>query len=178
MSRIGRLPISIPKGVNIEILDGKEIKVSGPLGKLERVFPAVVEIVKEDSELKINNISDTRFGKMMWGTVRAVVNNMVHGVSKGFEKQLQIEGVGYKAEVIGKILKLYLGYSHHIEYPIPANIDIKVDKNIIFVKGFDKELVGSVSADIRGFKEPEPYKGKGIRYVNEKILRKAGKTRK
>ncbi len=178
MSRIGKLPVEIPEKVKVSISNGTSIKVEGPLGKLEKTFPPIVEIVQEGNQIKILKKSDTKFGRAMYGTARAVVNNLVTGVSKGFEKQLEMNGVGYKAEIAGKLLKLSLGYSHVIEYPIPDNVDIKVDRNIITVKSFDKELVGSVAAKIRSFRKPEPYKGKGIKYVDERILRKAGKTAK
>ena len=178
MSRIGKLPVNIPEKVTVEINNGTSVRVKGPLGELEKNFPPVVEILKKDNVLTVNMKSQSKFAKAMFGTSRAVLNNMVVGVSNGFTKQLQIEGVGYKAEVAGNVLKLSLGYSHLIEYPIPENVKVKVERNIITVTSFDKELLGSVAAKIRSFRKPEPYKGKGVRYVDEKILRKAGKTAK
>jgi large subunit ribosomal protein L6 len=177
MSRIGKLPVVIPDKVKVEI-NGTNIKVKGPLGELEKTFPPVVEIVQEGNEIKVKMKSQSKFARSMFGTARAVINNMVVGVSKGFTKQLQIEGVGYKADVSGNVLNLSLGYSHPINYNIPENVTIKVERNIITVSSFDKELVGSVAAKIRSFRKPEPYKGKGVKYVDEKIIRKAGKTAK
>ncbi len=178
MSRIGRLPVEIPDKVKVNIKNGTYINVEGPLGKLEKKFPPVVEIKQDGNSIVVLKKGESKFAKSMYGTARAIINNMVTGVSKGFIKQLQLEGVGYRAELSGKVLKLALGYSHPIEYPIPENIEIKVERNLISIKGFDKELVGSVAAKIRSFRKPEPYKGKGIRYVDEKIIRKAGKTAK
>jgi large subunit ribosomal protein L6 len=178
MSRIGRLPVEIPNKVKVSIKNGTYINVEGPLGKLEKKFPPVIELKEEGNSIIVVKKSENKFAKSMYGTARAVVNNMIIGVSKGFVKQLQLEGVGYRAEIAGKILKLALGYSHPIEFQIPENIEIKVERNLISIKGFDKELVGSVAAKIRSFRKPEPYKGKGIRYVDEKIIRKAGKTAK
>ena len=178
MSRIGKLPVNIPDKVKVEIKDKTYIKVSGPLGELEKTFPPVIEIVQEDNQIKVIKKSDTKFGRSMYGTARSIINSMVIGVSQGFKKELEIVGVGYRAELQGKVLKLALGYSHPIEYEIPENIKIKVNQNIIVVEGFDKELVGSVAAKIRAYRKPDPYKGKGIKYVGETILRKAGKTAK
>ena len=178
MSRIGKLPVVIPEKVNVEIQNGTKIKVKGPLGELEKTFPPVVELILEDSTVKVNMKSNSKFGRSMYGTARSIINNMVTGVSKGFVKQLQIEGVGYKADVSGNVLNLSLGYSHPIAYEIPKDVTIKVERNIITVSSFNKELVGSVAAKIRSYRKPEPYKGKGVRYVDEKIIRKAGKTAK
>ena len=178
MSRIGKLPVEIPDKVKVNIENGTYIKVEGPLGKIEKRFPDVVEIINEDNKIIVKKKEDNRFAKAMWGTARAIINNMVIGVTKGFEKKLEINGVGYRAELKGKILKLTLGYSHPIEYPIPEDIEIKVDRNIITVKGKDKEKVGQVAAIIRSFRKPDPYKVKGIKYVDEVIIRKAGKAGK
>ena len=178
MSRIGKLPVNIPDKVNVEIKNGTYIKVKGPLGELEKTFPPVVEIVQEDSKVIVKMKSNSKFARSMYGTARAIINNMVAGVSKGFLKQLQLEGVGYKADVSGKVLNMSLGYSHPILFDIPENVNIKVERNIITVSSFNKELVGSVAAKIRSFRKPEPYKGKGVKYVDEKIIRKAGKTAK
>ncbi len=178
MSRIGKLPVEIPDKVKVEIKDGTKVSVEGPLGKLSKEFPDVVEVIKEDNKVIVKKKADTRFGKAMWGTARALINNMVKGVSQGFEKKLEINGIGYRAELKGKVLNLSLGYSHPIEYPIPEGIEIKVDKNIITVRGIDKEKVGQVAAIIRNFRKPDPYKAKGIKYVDEVIIRKAGKAGK
>ncbi len=178
MSRIGKLPVEIPDKVKVNIENGNVVKVEGPLGKMERKFPDAVEIVMEDNKIIVKKKTDNRFAKAMWGTARALINNMVIGVSKGFEKKLEINGVGYRAELKGKVLNLTLGYSHPIEYPIPEDIEIKVDRNIIIVKGKDKEKVGQVAAIIRSFRKPDPYKLKGIKYVDEVIIRKAGKAGK
>ncbi len=178
MSRIGKLPVEIPDKVKVNIENGNVVKVEGPLGKMERKFPDAVEIVMENNKIIVKKKTDNRFAKAMWGTARALINNMVIGVSKGFEKKLEINGVGYRAELKGKVLNLTLGYSHPIEYPIPEDIEIKVDRNIITVKGKDKEKVGQVAAIIRSFRKPDPYKLKGIKYVDEVIIRKAGKAGK
>jgi large subunit ribosomal protein L6 len=178
MSRIGKLPVVVPEKVNVEIKNGTYIKVKGPLGELEKEFPPVVEIIQEGNELKVIKKGENKFTRSMFGTARAIINNMVVGVSQGFKKELEIQGVGYRAEVGGKVLKLQLGYSHPIEFNIPEGINIKVNQNIISVEGYNKELVGSVAAKIREFRKPDPYKGKGIRYVGERIIRKAGKTGK
>ena len=178
MSRIGKLPVTIPDKVKVDIKNGTYIRVEGPLGKMEKEFPEVVEIVNEDNKIIVKKKADTRFGKAMWGTARAIINNMVIGVSKGFEKKLEINGVGYRAELKGKTLKLSLGYSHPVEYPIPDDVEINVDRNLITVKGKDKEKVGQVAAIIRSFRKPDPYKAKGIKYVDEVIIRKAGKAGK
>ncbi len=178
MSRIGKLPVIIPDKVKVDIKDGTKVSVEGPLGKLYREFPAVVEIKKEDNKIVVSKKSDTRFGRAMWGTARALINNMVVGVSKGFEKKLEINGIGYRAELKGNTLRLMLGYSHPIDYEIPEGIKVQVDRNIITVKGIDKEKVGQVAAIIRSFRKPDPYKAKGIKYVDEVIIRKAGKAGK
>ena len=178
MSRIGKLPVIIPDKVKVDIKDGTKVSVEGPLGKLYREFPDVVEIKKEDNKIVVSKKSDTRFGRAMWGTARALINNMVVGVSKGFEKKLEINGIGYRAELKGNTLRLMLGYSHPIDYEIPEGIKVQVDRNIITVKGIDKEKVGQVAAIIRSFRKPDPYKAKGIKYVDEVIIRKAGKAGK
>ena len=178
MSRIGKLPVEIPDKVKISVENGTYIKVEGPLGKLERKFPEVIEIINEGNNIVVKKKVENRFSKAMWGTARALINNMVIGVSKGFEKKLEINGVGYRAEIKGKVLNLTLGYSHPIEYSIPEDVEIKVDRNIIIVKGKDKEKVGQVAAIIRSFRKPDPYKVKGIKYVDEVIIRKAGKAGK
>lgn len=178
MSRIGKLPIEIPKGVKLTFND-TVLTVQGPNGKLTRqVMPCVSLDISETSVLVTRNDENTST-RAAHGLTRTLINNMVIGVTKGFQTDLEINGVGYRAEVKGNELVLSLGYSHPINFPIPEGIDINVEKMTkLAVKGFDKELVGQTAAKIRSFREPEPYKGKGIKYANETILRKAGKTGK
>lgn len=178
MSRIGKLPIEIPKGVKLTFNDSV-LTVQGPNGKLSRqVMPCVTLDISETSILVTRN-DDNTSTRAAHGLTRTLINNMVIGVTKGFQTDLEINGVGYRAEVKGKELVLSLGYSHPVNFPIPEGIDINVEKMTkLAVKGFDKELVGQTAAKIRSFREPEPYKGKGIKYANETILRKAGKTGK
>lgn len=178
MSRIGKLPIEIPKGVKLTFND-TVLTVQGSNGKLIRqVMPCVTLDISETSVLVTRNDENTST-RAAHGLTRTLINNMVIGVTKGFQTDLEINGVGYRAEVKGNELVLSLGYSHPINFPIPEGIDINVEKMTkLAVKGFDKELVGQTAAKIRSFREPEPYKGKGIKYANETILRKAGKTGK
>lgn len=177
MSRIGRLPVVIPNGVEVSV-QGSFVRIKGPKGELQRTFSPRVNISLEDGKLVVTRHTDTPDDKALHGTTRALLANMVHGVSAGFEKKLQIEGVGYRAEIDGKALVLYVGYSHPVRIEPPAGITFAVEKNEIAVRGIDKELVGQVAADIRSVRPPEPYHGKGIRYVGEKIRRKAGKSGK
>lgn len=179
MSRIGKKPIDIPKGVTVDVSD-KTVKVKGPKGELTRTFAGEVGIGLENGQLVVTRASDARQLRALHGTTRAVLANMVHGVSQGFAKTLQIEGVGYRAEVKGKQLVMALGYSHPITVEPPAGIAFVVDEKArtITVSGFDRELVGQVAANIRHWRPPEPYKGKGLRYVGEQIKRKAGKAGK
>ncbi|RMF46044.1 MAG: 50S ribosomal protein L6 [Deltaproteobacteria bacterium] len=177
MSRIGKKPIAIPSGVKVA-LAGSTINVEGPKGKLSReINPAVT--VEVDAEQIQVNLVDTARGTAMQGLTRSLIANMVDGVTKGFEKVLEINGVGYRADLQGKTLNLSLGYSHPIAYPLPEGISAEVEKQTkIIVRGIDKELVGATAAKIRSFREPEPYKGKGIKYADERIVRKAGKAGK
>jgi large subunit ribosomal protein L6 len=178
MSRIGKLPIEIPKGVKITYNEPC-IKVEGPKGTLSRDVMSGVALELSATTLLVTRDDDSIKSRSAHGLTRTLLNNMVTGVTKGFETGLEISGVGYRAEVKGEILNLSLGYSHPINYDIPKGITVEVDKMTkILVKGIDKELVGQVSAKIREFRSPEPYKGKGIKYAGEKILRKAGKTGK
>lgn len=178
MSRIGKKPINIPEKVEIKI-ENDRIIVKGPKGELSQSLPDRIKAVIEDSEQgKILKIAPEKKNKeiaALWGLSRALVFNMIKGVTEGFEKQLQIEGVGFRAVVQGSKLVLSLGLSHPVEMEAPKGIEFKVEKNIITISGIDKQLVGQVAAKIRDFKKPEPYKGKGIRYVGEVIRRKAGK---
>jgi large subunit ribosomal protein L6 len=178
MSRIGKLPIEIPKGVKITYNEPC-IKVEGPKGALSRNVMEGVALELSDTSVVVKRADDGIKSRSAHGLTRTLINNMVTGVTKGFETALEISGVGYRAEVKGDILNLSLGYSHPINYELPKGISVEVDKMTkVLVKGIDKELVGQVAAKIRGFRGPEPYKGKGIKYAGEAILRKAGKTGK
>jgi large subunit ribosomal protein L6 len=179
MSRIGRLPITVPKGVMVDI-NKNSVTVKGPKGELQCDFPPDIDINQEDGQITFTRHSDHRTHRAKHGLTRALLNNMVTGVSTGFKRQLYIEGVGYKAAVEGKNLVLSVGYSHNVVFEPPTGISFEIDKTgrDLTVNGIDKELVGEISARIRRTRPPEPYKGKGIRYVNEKIRRKAGKTGK
>lgn len=175
MSRIGKQPVVVPEKVVVDV-KGSKVKVKGPNGELEYTFTDKVIIDKNDNKVLVSPVENSVECKAMWGLTRTLINNMVLGVTKGFVKKLEFTGVGYKAAVSGETLNLSLGYSHPIEYKIPKGIKIAVKANTIEVTGADKELVGFVCAKIRGYRPPEPYKGKGIRYSDEVILRKAGKT--
>jgi large subunit ribosomal protein L6 len=176
MSRIGRIPVEIPAGVRIS-REQSMIMVEGPKGRLALDVPKGVDVVLSDRAVEVTRPSDGRMERSFHGLVRTLVANMVKGVSIGFEKKLEISGVGYRAEVAGSTLKLIIGFSAPVEYSIPDGIEIKVDKLInIAVYGIDKQLVGRVAAEIRSLKKPEPYKGKGIKYAGEQIRRKVGKS--
>lgn len=176
MSRIGKRPIELPSEVQVTRENGK-IKITGPKGSLECNIPRGIEVKEENNRLVVECVTSDRKGKALHGLTRTLLANMVTGVTAGYEKALEISGVGYRAELGQGVLKLSLGYSHPVEYPIPEGINIRVDRQVnIVVSGINKELVGRVAAEIRAFKEPEPYKGKGIKYVGEKIIRKAGKA--
>ncbi len=175
MSRIGKQPITIPEKVTVTV-DNRNVKVKGPKGELEYQHRPEVELKIENGELTVAPFTITKQSKSLWGLTRTLVNNMVVGVTDGFQKDLEFTGVGYKAAVNGKDLELHLGYSHPIKYTLPEGISAKVQKNTISISGCSKELVGFAAAKIRTFRPPEPYKGKGIRYSDEVIIRKAGKT--
>ena len=178
MSRIGKLPIEIPKGVKV-LYNDSCISVEGPKGNLSRTIMEGVSLELSENSIVVTRVDDGIKSRSAHGLTRTLVNNMVTGVTKGFERALEINGVGYRAEVKGDVLNLSLGYSHPINFQLPAGISVEVEKMTkVLVKGIDKELVGQTSAKIRAFRSPEPYKGKGIRYAGEKILRKAGKTGK
>lgn len=178
MSRIGKLPIEIPKGVKLTFSDSV-LSVQGPNGKLSRQIMSCVSLDISETSIVVSRNDDNTATRAAHGLTRTLVNNMVTGVTKGFQTDLEINGVGYRAEVKGKELVLSLGYSHPVNFLIPDGIAIDVDKMTkLSVKGFDKELVGQTAAKIRSFRGPEPYKGKGIKYAGETILRKAGKTGK
>ena len=176
MSRIGRRPVEIPKGVKIDV-QGSNVKVQGSKGALDLQLLEGISIDITDNQLCVNRASDDKQSMMRHGLIRALLNNMVKGVSEGFQKDLEIIGVGFKAQVQGKKLVLNLGFSHPVEFNIPDGITIESAKPTqLSVKGIDKQLVGEVAAEIRAFYKPEPYKGKGIRYVGEYVRKKAGKT--
>ena len=179
MSRVGRLPIEVPGGVEVEI-KGSHVRVKGPKGELSHTFPPVIEITLEDGVVEVKRISEDKFHRAMHGTARSVINNMVEGVSKGFEKILEIHGVGYRAEMAGKNVTFSLGYSHTITVEPPEGITLEVldRNNVIKVTGYDKQAVGQTAAEIRALRKVEPYKGKGIRYRGEYVRRKAGKAGK
>jgi large subunit ribosomal protein L6 len=177
MSRIGKKPITIPSGVKIA-LSGQSINVEGPKGKLSRSLHQGVEVEVAADQIQVKN-GEGQDTSALQGLVRTLIANMVEGVTKGFERILEINGVGYRADLQGKTLNLSLGYSHPIAYPLPEGISAEVEKQTkITLRGIDKELLGATAAKIRSFREPEPYKGKGIKYANERIVRKAGKTGK
>ena len=178
MSRIGRMPIAIPAGVTVEVAENNKVTVKGPKGTLERVLPAEMEIKVEGAVVTVARPNDLKRMKSLHGLTRTLINNMVLGVTDGYEKKLEVNGVGYKAAKSGNKLTLSLGYSHPVEMIDPAGIETSVDGNIIVVKGIDKEKVGQFAAEIRDKRRPEPYKGKGIKYVDETIRRKVGKTGK
>ena len=179
MSRIGRMPIAVPAGVTVDIAENNKVTVKGPKGTLERVLPAEMEIKLEGSEVTVTRPNDLKKMKSLHGLTRTLINNMVIGVSEGYEKKLEINGVGYRAQKQGKKLVLSLGYSHPVEIEDPEGLETVVDgTNIIVVKGIDKEKVGQYAAEIRAKRSPEPYKGKGIKYADEVIRRKVGKTGK
>lgn len=176
MSRVGKKSIKIPAGVQIGV-DGSHLKVKGPKGELQRALDAHVNVTVADGTLAVNRTSETKFYKALHGLYRSLINNMVVGVTQGFEKKLEVVGVGFKAEMKNKRLTLQIGYSHPIIFVPPPDINITCESpTMIAVSGVDKELVGQVAAKIRSFRPPEPYKGKGIKYIDEVIRRKAGKT--
>ncbi|HPD57259.1 MAG TPA: 50S ribosomal protein L6 [Smithellaceae bacterium] len=176
MSRIGKKPIAFAKNVKISQSAGM-VKVEGPKGILSTPLPEGISMVISDGSLVIERTSNERMARSYHGLARTLIGNMVEGVSKGFEKRLEISGVGYRAEVAGQDLKLVLGFSTPVQYAIPKGIEVKVDKQTnIVISGIDKQLVGRVAAEIRALKKPEPYKGKGIKYAGEYIRRKAGKS--
>ncbi|MFA6669770.1 MAG: 50S ribosomal protein L6 [Bacillota bacterium] len=179
MSRIGKLPIKIPGGVEVTIGEGNFITVKGPLGKMERRMHKDMIITKEDDKILVKRPSDNKPHKSLHGLTRSLIANMVEGVTKGYQKILEINGVGYRAQKQGKKLVLSVGYSHPVEMNDPDGITVEVEgTNKILVKGIDKQQVGNYAAKIRNWREPEPYKGKGIKYDNEHIRRKVGKTGK
>lgn len=177
MSRIGKQPVSIPSGVEVELNSGVlKFKKGNLLKELDTKNYVNIEI--QDGKINFSSKGEDRQSRAYWGTYRALANNIIIGLTDGFKKQLEVNGVGYRVAVKGKVLELILGYSHPINFDIPEGIEISVEKNVITVKGTDKQSVGQVAAKIREFRPPEPYKGKGIKYSDEHIVRKAGKTSK
>ncbi len=177
MSRIGKHPVPVPAGVEVA-LEGQRVRVKGRLGELAQTLPPEVEVVLEEGRVLVRPRDDGRRARAMWGLSRSLVANMVNGVANGFEKRLEMSGVGYRAIVEGKILTLQLGYSHDIKFAVPEDITVETPTaTSIVVRGADKQRVGQIAAEIRSFRKPEPYKGKGIRYAEEVILRKEGKKK-
>jgi large subunit ribosomal protein L6 len=177
MSKIGKLPVAIPSGVTAT-LEGQTVKVKGPKGALQLTLVEEIGADIEGGELKVSMRGETQRHRAMWGMSRTLVSNLVEGVTKGFEKKLEITGVGYKAAVQGKNLNLSLGYSHDVVYPIPEGIQIVTPKPTeVLISGIDRQKVGQVAAEIREFRGPEPYKGKGVKYAGEFIFRKEGKKK-
>jgi large subunit ribosomal protein L6 len=180
MSRIGRMPISLPDKVQVDI-KGVQVTVTGPKGSLSREFHPDMQIAVEDGQLKVARPTDQRHHRALHGLTRALLNNMVVGVTEGFQKQLEVQGVGYRVDLQGdKSLLLQLGFSHNVKIAPPEGVEFEVDSRtkVITVNGIDKQVVGQVAAEIRGWRPPEPYKGKGIRYVGEHVRHKAGKAGK
>lgn len=176
MSRIGRKLIAVPDGVEVKISDDL-VEVTGPLGRLtQKIYPKI-KVTKRNGQVFVERLSDNKYYRSLHGLTRSLINNLIIGITKGFRKELIITGMGYRAQLEGRVLNLQLGYSHPVKFPLPEGIEVKVEKQTqIVVSGIDKQLVGEVAAKIRRFRPPEPYKGKGIRYIGERIKRKVGKA--
>jgi large subunit ribosomal protein L6 len=177
MSRVGKLPIKVPAGVTITV-DENEITVTGSKGELKQFTMPGITVAQDGDTINVTRVDDEAIHRAKHGLMRALVQNMVTGVTTGFSKQLEIQGVGYRVALQGSSLKLNLGFSHDVIFPIPAGIDVKVEGLVMTVSGIDRQQVGQVAAEIRALKKPEPYKGKGIRYVGEHVIRKSGKSGK
>jgi large subunit ribosomal protein L6 len=178
MSRIGRKELEVPKGVEVKVAAGV-VRVKGPKGELSKSIHPRISVQVENGRVRVGRSSEEKADKALHGMVRNEIKNMVEGVSLGYARVLEISGVGYRAQVQGKKILLSLGYTHQIEFPLPAGIDAAIDKQtVVTLKGIDKQLVGQTAAEIRSFREPEPYKGKGVKYAGERIIRKEGKTGK
>jgi large subunit ribosomal protein L6 len=176
MSRVGKMPVKLPSGVEVKI-DGPKLQIKGPKGSLQRVLNPLVSVSVADGQMLVKPVDDSLKARGMWGLYRTLLQNMVRGVSQGFKRVLEINGVGYRAEATGKALKLTLGFSHPVEFPLPAGVAAAVEKNtVITLTGIDNEVLGQTAATIRAFRPPEPYKGKGIKYAEETIRRKVGKA--
>ena len=178
MSRVGRMPIAVPAGVTVTIAENNHVTVKGPKGTLERTLPAEMTIKQEGEEIVVSRPNDLKKNKALHGLTRTLLNNMITGVVEGYKKELEVNGVGFRAQKSGKKLTLNLGFSHPVEMEDPEGVEVAVDGNKIIVSGIDKEKVGQYAAEIRDKKRPEPYKGKGIKYADEHIRRKVGKTGK
>lgn len=177
MSRIGKKAVAVPQGVEAK-LDGKNLVVKGPKGELSMTFVDDVDVKLEDGNISVNPVGETKRARSMWGMQRTLANNLIEGVTEGFSKTLNLVGVGYRASVQGKNVQLQLGYSHDVIYPIPEGIDVKCpDQTTVVISGIDKQKVGQVAAEIREWRKPEPYKGKGVKYADEYIFRKEGKKK-
>ena len=177
MSRIGKRPVAVPSGITANVA-GQTVKVKGPKGTLEVVLHDDVSVALDGDRIKIDPRNETKRARAQWGTSRTLIANLIAGVTKGFEQRLEINGVGYRAAVQGKNLQLALGYSHDVVYPIPEGITIATPKPVeIVISGIDRQKVGQVAAEIHEFRPPEPYKGKGVKYANERIFRKEGKKK-
>ena len=177
MSRIGKNPGEVPEGVSVEVV-GQIVTAKGKLGQLSVTLTDNVEIVQENNKISVNKQDDSLNARKMWGTARSLINNLIVGVNEGFTKKLEINGVGYRAQLEGKELVLHLGFSHDVKFPIPEGIKISCpDQTHIDIFGVNKQMVGQVASEIRGYRPPEPYKGKGIKYEAEQILRKEGKKK-
>ncbi|MEX2014879.1 MAG: 50S ribosomal protein L6 [Candidatus Saccharimonadales bacterium] len=177
MSRIGKSPIKIPSGVTVSI-DGNKITTNGPKGSLELVLSPYIKVAQNEDELLVERSSEEADAQAKHGLMRTLIANMVHGVSEGFSRELEVNGVGFRVNLAGTDLKMNLGYSHEVVYKLPEGITAEVKQNNIKISGISKQKVGQVAAEIRALKKPEPYKGKGIKYVEERILRKSGKSGK
>lgn len=177
MSRIGKVPVTVPSGVTVEVLEGT-VKVSGSKGNLSQKIPSGITLKTEGETLIVNKQSEAAEHRANQGLVRSLIQNMVTGVSQGFERKLEVNGVGFRVNLSGADLNLSVGYSHPVKYTIPQGISASVEQNIITIGGIDKQQVGQIASEIRALKKPEPYKGKGIKYVEERIIRKSGKSGK
>ena len=177
MSRVGKNPVEVPSGVTVTIADGK-VSAKGKNGEMSMPIHSEVSVTQEESKVWVKPVSQSKRARQMWGTTRAQINNLVKGVGEGFTKKLEINGVGYKAAVQGKILKLSLGFSHDVDFPIPDDIAIKAESpTVLEISGASKQRVGQIASEIRAYRPPEPYKGKGVKYAGEYILRKEGKKK-
>ncbi len=177
MSRIGKLPITVPQGVTVD-LTADTIVVTGPKGNLEQFMMPNISVKQDGDILVVERSNDERLARSQHGLLRSLINNMIQGVSQGYSKRLELNGVGYRVALNGSELHFNLGFSHEVVYKIPAGVTVSIEQNIITVSGISKQQVGQVAADIRALKKPEPYKGKGIKYVDERIIRKSGKSGK
>lgn len=177
MSRIGKLPIEIPSGVTITV-DSDQVKVTGPKGELSTPLLEGITVKQEENQLMVTRVDDEAMHRARHGLLRSLIQNMVTGVTQGFEKQLEVNGVGFRVSMAGANLNMKLGFSHDIVFAVPQGVTVTTDQNTIKVSGIDKQQVGQVAAEIRSFKKPEPYKGKGIKYADERIIRKSGKSGK